>query len=348
MADLQIVAQATHVPTASTTTRTITVPAGVQDGDTIHVFLTKPGGSTVGTLSGGSGYTEEAPVQGAGLSSQYWHKTAATTADAGVTLTVTTTTAIQCSMFVVVTRGQKSTVEPVVNTTAYALSKTRVLPSVTATARVGYLVFMSGTGIPDAVTDFTASPALTKLGQIINSTGGAGAASSALWWGGPVASGATYGGNTLTIVDASLNTAAWLVALELEEAVVEDTVYPASTVSNTGWTAVGAGTVHAALADSSDATYVETGDNPAGSVFTVGLNELGDGDITVRTRNVATASAPAITRQITLMQGSTVIASRDVVLTTVIAPHAFTLTTEELALVTDRSALRVRITDTAS
>ena len=99
--------------------------------------------------------------------------------------------------------------------------------------------------------------------------------------------------------------------------------------------AVGAASVHAALADSNDATYAETGDNPAGSTFTVALPALDAGDITVRTRNSATAASPAITRTIALLQGSTVAASRTVTLSTTVTEHSFTLTTEELALVTD-------------
>ena len=349
MADLQIVAHATHVPTSSTTTRTLTVPTGVQDGDTIHVFLTKPGGSTAATMTGGTGYTEDV-IQGTGLSSYYWHKRNATPADGNVTLTFTTPTAVRCSAFVVVTRGQKPTSAPIVTKSTVTVAKARTLDTATAANRVGYFAFMSITGDLTGLTGFTAAPAMTKLGQVVDTGGGTGSASTGVWWAPAVSSGATYGGNTLTgdNLTNSANTAVWLIGLELQETVAENTVYPSSTVSNTGWSAVGAGTVHAALADSSDATYVETVENPAGSTFTVALGALGAGEITVRTRNSATAATPAITREIAVMQGSTVVATRSIALTTTVTPHSFTLASEELALVTDRTALRVRVTDSAS
>lgn len=349
MADFEIVSYATYAPTSGATSRTLATPSGIQAGDMVHVFLSKTGGTAVATMTGGTGYTEETNIQASGITSQYWQKKNAGPSDGSVTLTFTTGTALRLSVIIVVTRGQKASFTSVINRAAAAVATSRTLATPTASYRTGYLAFLTATGTLTTATDYTSSPALTKIAQV-NDANSAGA-SSALFWGGPVESGVGYGGNTLSVVGVSsaVNTAAWLVAVELEPEVIEDTVYPTSTVSNTGWTAVGAGSIHAALADSDDATYAETGDNPAGSTFTVALDELGTGDITVRTRNVATAASPVISREIALLQTSTVIATRTITLPyPTVAQHTFTLTSGELATVTNRAALRVRITDTAA
>lgn len=133
--------------------------------------------------------------------------------------------------------------------------------------------------------------------------------------------------------------------------VTDSTARPTSLVTNPGAYANvgGAGSIPAALADESDTTYAESPENPAGASFTVDFLPIGSGPITVTTRNMATSSTPAISRLIELLQDSTVIASATVSpLPTVAATHSFTLNTTQNAAITDRSALRLRITDTAA
>ncbi len=344
----QIVSYNSITPTSSLTSRTINVPAGVQDGDMIHVFLIKAGGSSVATITGLT-FVEETAMQASGYTSQYMYKKNAAAVDAGVTLTVTTTTALRTSVMVVVTRGQTTTVVPQVSKTTATVTTSKTLPVATAATPLAWLVFYGTNGDNSTLTDLSITPAATKVVQTIDSYT-AGAVAGAVWTGGPVAASASYGGQTVArVAPGSVpNSGAWVIGLELIPETTQQTIYPSVTVSNTGWSAVNAGSVNAALADSDDNSYVETGDNPNGSVFIVDFNDvLGVGDITVRTRGQANASSPTITREVALLQNSTVIASRTLTLTTSWTTHTFTLTSGEVATVTDRTALRVRITDTA-
>lgn len=349
---LTLVAQTAYPASAASTTRTVTVPAGVQDGDMIHVLVTKAGGANDATLSGGSGYVAAPALSGSGISTGYWYKRNATAADAGTTLTVVTETAVRATTFIIVTRGQAADVVPEISKTITGVSLSRQLPTVAAKDAVGFLAFLGFTGDASTVTAVSSNPPLTKVAEAFDplATSGVGRASGAVFIApGPITPGANYGGQTLTIempTSTSPTSGAWLIGLALAPAATVDTVYPSSTVSNSGFTAVGASTVHAALADSLDTTYIESGDNPNGATVTVAHPVLGPGGITVRTKNRATAATPQISRQISLLQGATVVASRVVVLPQVAQVHTWKLTEEEEGLVTDRSALRLRITDT--
>lgn len=131
--------------------------------------------------------------------------------------------------------------------------------------------------------------------------------------------------------------------------VTDTSARPTSVITNTGpWTNEGgAGSIEAALADGSDTTYAETPTNPAGAILNVETEPLGLGPVTVKTRDKCDTASPAITRTVELLQGATVIATgTPFVLTTSWVDHEFTTDTGETATITDRSALRVRVTDT--
>lgn len=132
--------------------------------------------------------------------------------------------------------------------------------------------------------------------------------------------------------------------------VVTDTsARPSAVASNTGpWTNEGgAASIEAALADESDTTLAQTPDNPSGAALTVTFDPVGLGLVTVKTLDRASASSPTITRTVSLMQGATVIATgTPFTLTTTAVNHEFTTTISEAAAITDRSALRIRATDT--
>lgn len=123
---------------------------------------------------------------------------------------------------------------------------------------------------------------------------------------------------------------------------------PTSVITNTGpWTNEGgAGSIEAALADESATTLAQTPDNPSGAVLTVECEPVGLGLVTVVTSDKATSASPPVTRTVALMQGATVIATgTPFALTTSAVTHSFTTTTGEAAAITDRSALRIRVTD---
>lgn len=123
---------------------------------------------------------------------------------------------------------------------------------------------------------------------------------------------------------------------------------PSSVVSNPGVyvNVGGAADIAAALADELDTTYAQSPDSPSGSQATWGFGTLNAGDVTTKTRNSVSAASPPVTRTIDLLQTATVISTRSITLPTTITDHQWTTSPTETATITDRTALRVRITDT--
>jgi|GEM_PF-4282905 len=121
---------------------------------------------------------------------------------------------------------------------------------------------------------------------------------------------------------------------------------PASTVSNPGvWSDVGgAGSPAAALADEIDTTYIITPANPVAAAITLAMNgTLDTGPVTVKVRgNIDTAIAGTL--DVALMQGTTLIATRQFSLTVTITDFQFTTTTSETSAITARNDLQIRLT----
>lgn len=121
---------------------------------------------------------------------------------------------------------------------------------------------------------------------------------------------------------------------------------PAATVSNPGsWSEVGgAGSAAAALADELNTTYITTGANPSAAAITFSMNgTLDTGPVTVKVKaDIDTSVAGTV--DVALMQGTTVIATRQFSVTTTISDFQFTTTTSETSAITDRSDLRIRLT----
>lgn len=124
---------------------------------------------------------------------------------------------------------------------------------------------------------------------------------------------------------------------------------PWDVVENPGeYVVVGTSSYATALADESDATYVDSVASPNGASFTAAMNPLTLGPVTVALRHQNTTSGTPITRKVELMQGSVVIATRTFTLPTTLSNYSFTTTTGETAAITSpRNNLYVRITDTA-
>lgn len=125
-------------------------------------------------------------------------------------------------------------------------------------------------------------------------------------------------------------------------------VVPVAQAANPGaWTVEGnAETSVIAVGDLDDTTFMRTPDGPDGDSITFALGTLGPGAITVTTRGARTAEA-GISRTVEVLQGdAVVIASQTFALTTAFQDYPLKLTTEQMAMVTDRKDLRVRITDT--
>jgi len=153
-------------------------------------------------------------------------------------------------------------------------------------------------------------------------------------------------------------TAHWYDCIQLDDAAsgllgpwvdpASSPVRPISLVSNAGTFTNdgGAADIPSALADELDTTMATSPVNPAAAVMEVKLGSLSaGGNVTVTARHKATAGSP-ITRTYSLVQGTTIIKSQSVVLPTTATDWSMTTTSGETATITDRSDLRVRISDT--
>ena len=153
------------------------------------------------------------------------------------------------------------------------------------------------------------------------------------------------GGDTYTKTVTAPQAHMWTVALKSAGG---STVRPNGMTSADFLNVGGAADRPTALADELDTTYVTSPDNPAGATGTIDFPTLAAGPITVKVRHRASAASPTVSRLYEVLQGGTSIASRTVTLPSSWTDYSFTLTAGELALVTDRSALHVRLTDTVN
>lgn len=125
-------------------------------------------------------------------------------------------------------------------------------------------------------------------------------------------------------------------------------VGPVSIISSEDWVSERGEEVSvAALSDGQDSTYARTVDLPAGQPLTVALPPVyGGAAVTVTVRGATMNPSPSITRRVVLHQADgTIIAERSFVLTYTMQSYIFTTSKSETALIADRAALRVTITD---
>jgi hypothetical protein len=122
---------------------------------------------------------------------------------------------------------------------------------------------------------------------------------------------------------------------------------PNNTPSTGGWTAVGATTIHAALADEVATTYAETSDNPQGDTFVVDLPPAPVGAKTVFYDVQASAAAPVGSLLVEYLSGTTVVASWTEAPTTAVIARTRVLTDAQNALVKDPNHRQLRFTGTA-
>jgi hypothetical protein len=122
---------------------------------------------------------------------------------------------------------------------------------------------------------------------------------------------------------------------------------PNNTPSAGGWTAVGATSIHAALADEVATTYAETSDNPQGDTFVVDLPPAPVGAKTVFYDVQASAAAPVGSLLVEYLSGTAVVASWTEAPTTAVIARTRVLTDAQNALVKDPNHRQLRFTGTA-
>lgn len=337
------VAANTYTPTSSITSRSISVPAGVADGDLILIGVTKGGGASACSMSG-LAVTNAVEQLQSGQAVDVWYKENALATDAGTTITVTSSAA-RVGIIVAVYRGLATS--GALDASGYSLnaSGTSVnAPSVTASATDVRIDFGFGSTNTANVTYIVPGGATSRA--TVSDAGSAGAQSAVLADNlTTINSGAASGANVYTTSASGIGTG---ITLLLKAKVASTTVYPTSQVSNAGsWVNVGGATSYGVLADGSDSTYIETPSSPAGASIALGLDNLASGQVTVTARaRYSSGSSGSVT--VKLMQGATVIATWTQALTSTMAAYSFTTTAPQTAAITDFSALRVAIEGTAA
>lgn len=344
------IATAKYTPTSSITSRTLTLPAAIQVGDTIWIQVVTASGAAAATVSvtGMSGITLVKEQIFSGHRHLVYVKEGAVAEDSGAVLTITTGTALRVTVQALVQRGTplSGVVDKVggINGPLTAVTSITSPSVVTAASATVELQFVAASGNP-GVTAFTNPSGITEVSDSYD-LGTAGGSSYAIIGENltQAPAGSTPGSDVWGINTAALMSA---ITVSVKVLVAATSVRPSSTVTGTGWTNVGgAASLEAAVADDSDATYAESGDNPSGAQpVNFALPEVGPGPLTLRVRGSASAASPLISRTVTLRQGTTVIASRTTTLSTSPTDFEWTTTTAEANAITDRTQLRVAITD---
>lgn len=125
-------------------------------------------------------------------------------------------------------------------------------------------------------------------------------------------------------------------------------VYPADVTTNSGaWTYTGGGSsLEQSLGDGSDSTYILNPGSTTGEVITLLLAPLSSGNVVVSARVALDTGQPNGDVRCELLQGaSTVVATwTQTIVSTTFTDVSHTLSSGELAAVTDRADLRLRIT----
>ncbi len=120
------------------------------------------------------------------------------------------------------------------------------------------------------------------------------------------------------------------------------TAVPQALYSNAGaWVPTG-GTVTAVVGDASDATYIDTPGSTSNEAITYTVPPLAAGVVSITYKAAWTGAETPV--KVDLLQGSTVIATRQQTLTSTLASYTMTLNFSENSAITDRADLRLSLT----
>lgn len=346
---ISLVAADKYDPITSTASRTVTVPAGVANGDTLICFATKSGGTTGFTLAGGTltGMSLHKEDSRSGIWSAVYIKENASASDSGKTITLTTTASYRSSVFIAVYRGAALVSVVDVSDSLDGNGSVHNCPAVTSVAG-GYVInYMGGvTGATGSQT-WTTPSGFTKDIESVDAATSGGASAALFHRDAPIAASTSFPQQAYTPSVTATTYIGWTVILK-EKTAATSTV-PGSVKSNAGsWVAVGAANQTAAVADSSDTSYIETAGNPSSASIEFNLLETlatGQVRIKVKAQRVDAASGTLVTR---LKQGSTVIATWTETLTSTLTEYTYVTTTSQAAAITDPSTLSVEYLGTAA
>lgn len=338
------VGSAVYTAVSAVTSRTLTIPSGIQDGDVIIVGAVKAGGTTNVTLSGITGLTLVDDNAYTGHSSSLYVKANASTSDSGATLTIATATALRASCIVVVYRGADVSGIDVTAKTQTSPSTTITAPTATSTVADVRLDLILGTGSSASIA-YTTGASMTKVGEAIDASA-SGPAFGSLWESLTQINPATAVPADTYTASASANNTGRTILLKVKSA--SASVVPESQISNAGvWVPNGAASNVAALADASDATSADTPSNPTSASLIVKLGSLTSGQVSITHRSrYQTGGSGSIT--VKLKQGATDIASWTQALTTSYVDYVHTTTSGQTAAISDFTDLRVELLGTSA
>lgn len=217
-----VVGTATFADSTASTTRTVTVPAGVQNGDGLFLFASYAGGTT--TISSVTGLTLTevgSRATQSGHSSYLFKRVNMASSEAGTVLTITTSTSIKSAGGLIVMRGVNATdfVDAFQNTTSSG--STVAVPSVVTTVSGCIeLSFVAGSrgANNQPVSDWTPPSGTTRNFQANNPFAASGSGLTGIAGGhDPTvkASGATIGNHSWTADQTSTNSS-WTVSVKTD------------------------------------------------------------------------------------------------------------------------------------
>lgn len=332
---------------------TLNKPANVADGDLLVYVGTYR--NTGGTVTGPSGWVQAkadnavngttavlyktVPSAAAETASTYAFSSSSTGRAVGTLFRVT---GVNLSSPLDVTTGSGSVNTGVTST---------VIPAITAAANS--LVLAVAEFNTTAATTPVATPpaAMTTIFSDFSGTDASVARTGLFVAAKTVNTAGDTGAQTVSYAPNASNSFGFL--LSFTPAVQLQTVVPASDITTAGFAITGAASAFAALDElvSDDSDYVTSPSNPTNAVLEVKLATLAapaDNNnhkihVRARSQNASTASMT-----VALVQGTTIIASFTQALTATFTTYEFALTAGQAAAITDRTDLRVRVTQTAA
>ncbi len=185
----------------------VTVPGGIQAGDTLVLFMTL--NSTNGSVTGPDGWTALETVDSTGFRARVWTRTA-TASDAGSRVQVDTSSWLKSNLTVAGYRGPASSVTASAASVVLSSQTSHTSPTVQAADAGSLLLTYFGEKSSNQLTWST--PAGQSLRTESAVTGGGGVSSILVDSGAPVATG-TNGGLTATTSGATSRTVAVSVVI---------------------------------------------------------------------------------------------------------------------------------------
>lgn len=348
--------------TSNNTVHSIVTPATIAAGTFLWLAIQYAGANTNSLTTDPVGFTKWDDITTSGATMTLYYKQNAGPANQSQTITATCSGTGRVAMAIipvvnVTTTGGSSAFDALKGSSSVTASINT--PSFVATRRglvielVGWSVTGQVANSGKTIPDLTAGPLQAAGGTNIfrHWTGSATTTGNAELGGatfGIANSGDTVGGHTWTPESPPPATAGNAVraTILMPTIVAPSTVVPDAVTTSTGWTAVNAASILAAITNSDPTQYAESGDNPDGSQPLHGTLPDLNPDETITVTVQAKSSAGTLTNcAVQIRQGPTTVVAQITgqTLTTTLAPYTVPATPLETATITDWTNLEWHI-----